>query len=139
MRQLSDIVNTREVLVVPPSCSVKKACAQMRDSGAGAVLIADDTGTLVGIFTDRDAVVKVLAKGRSAAKTKLEDVMTPEPKTLSPATTTIEALRVMWDCGFHHVPVVADGVICGIVSRKDFQACEEDRLEEEREIWEHAR
>jgi CBS domain-containing protein len=65
--------------------------------------------------------------------------MTAHPKTMPPGKTAIEALRLMWDGGFRHIPIIADGKIVGVVSRGDFQACEADRLEEERELWEHMR
>jgi CBS domain-containing protein len=96
-------------------------------------------GHLLGIFTGRDAVGRVLAAGKSAARTKLEEVMTSSPTTMSPQMTAIDALRLMWDGGFRHVPVVDSTNIVGIVSRGDFQAREADILEEERNLWEHIR
>ena len=65
--------------------------------------------------------------------------MTAEPQTLPPGKSAIEALRLMWDGGFRHIPVVDRGALVGIVSRGDFAAGEEERLEEERELWEHIR
>ena len=58
---------------------------------------------------------------------------------MPPEKTAIEALRLMWDGGFRHVPVVRDGRILGVISRGDFRGTEQDRLEEERELWEHMR
>jgi hypothetical protein len=46
---------------------------------------------------------------------------------------------MMWDGGFRHVPVVKDERLIGVVSRGDFKGCEQDRLDEERELWEHLR
>jgi CBS domain-containing protein len=93
----------------------------------------------VGIFTGRDAVGRVVAAGRNGETTTLADVMTPNPETLTPEKTAIEALRLMWDGGFRHVPIVDRGKVLGVVSRGDFQASERDRLEEERAFWEHMR
>jgi CBS domain-containing protein len=105
MRQLSDIVLNQHPLTMPASTTVVAACQQMRERRVGSVLVVGDNGRLVGIFTGRDAVERVLAPGKSATTTRLVDVMTPDPKTMGPDKTAIEALRLMWDCGFRHVPV----------------------------------
>jgi len=65
--------------------------------------------------------------------------MTTNPDTMSPEQTAIDALRIMWDGGYRHLPVVKEGRILGMVSRGDFKADEQDRLEEERNLWEHMR
>jgi len=139
MRRLSDIVFHQKPVTLPPSCSVAEASKKMRECRVGAILVVDDAGHLTGIFTGRDAVAKVLAEGKDPAATKLADVMTSEPRTMPPGKTAIEALRLMWDGGFRHIPIVEKGTLVGIVSRGDFHASEADRLEEERELWEHMR
>jgi CBS domain-containing protein len=139
MRRLSDIVCNQHPLVMRETVTVKTACEQMSERQAGSVLIAGAEGALVGIFTGRDAVRKVLAKGKSAARTKLRHVMTANPVTMTPDKTAIDALRLMWDGGFRHVPLVADGKIVGVVSRGDFKGDEQDQLDEERALWEHMR
>jgi len=111
----------------------------MRDTRAGSILVTDAHGHLLGIFTGRDAVCRVVAAGRNPEQTRLSDVMTPQPETLTPGKTTIDALRLMWDGGYRHLPVVKDEKILGIVSRGDFKADEQDRIEEERNLWEHMR
>jgi CBS domain-containing protein len=90
---------------------------------------------LLGIFTGRDAV-GVLADGKEAANTRLANVMTPDPETMPPGKNAIEALRLMQDGGFRHVPIVADGKVVGVVSKGDFRGSEQDRLDEETGIWE---
>ena len=107
----------------------------MWERRVGAVLVTDSRRFLTGIFTGRDAV-RTLAEGRSAASTPLALVMTPEPQTIGPKATAIDALRAMNDGGFRHMPIVDDGHIVGIVSRGDFQGLELDRLEEETSLWE---
>jgi CBS domain-containing protein len=104
----------------------------------GAVLVTNPKDELVGIFTGRDAV-RILAEGQDAAATLLHQVMTKNPDYLPPRHTAIDALRLMRDGGFRHVPVVREGVVIGIVSRGDFRGLEQDRLDEETGIWERIR
>lgn len=139
MRRLSDIVCNQNPLTMEQMATVKAACEQMRKRRAGSVLVTDEKGALVGIFTGRDAVCNVLAAGKSASKTTLKQVMTANPTTMSPNKTAIDALRLMWDGGFRHVPLVERGKVQGVVSRGDFKGDEHERLEEERELWEHMR
>jgi CBS domain-containing protein len=78
----------------------------------------------------------VLADGKSAAKTTLRQVMTPDPDRMPPRQTVIDALRLMRDGGYRHLPVTEGDRIVGVVSRGDFRGLEQDRLDEETEIWE---
>jgi CBS domain-containing protein len=132
---MSDIVRHQEPVTLPPKATIKDACRRMRQHRVGAVLVTEGEA-LVGIFTGRDAVHRVLAEGRSAARTKLFEVMTPNPKTLPPHKTAIDALRLMEDARIRHVPVVDEGRLLGIVSRFDFKGLELDRLDEETALWE---
>ncbi len=139
MRHLSDIVCNQHPLTLPPTSSVQDACRKMHERRVGAVLVTDGDGSLVGIFTGRDAVGRVLAAGKSAAKTRLAEVMTPNPTTMLPQKAPLDALRLMWDGGFRHVPLVDGGKLKGVVSRGDFKGSEQDRFDEERQLWEGMR
>lgn len=139
MRKLSDVIFQQHPLVLNETTSVIAACEQMRDVQAGSVLVTSDTGRLVGIFTGRDAVCRVLAEGRDLATTSLGHVMTRNPVSLSPDQTAIDALRLMWDGCFRHVPLVKGGKVLGVVSRGDFKGLEFTRHEDERDLWEHMR
>jgi CBS domain-containing protein len=78
----------------------------------------------------------VLAEGKSAWRTEQAEVMTRDPDTMAPGKTAIEALRLMEDGRYRHVPVVDGGRVVGIVSRFDFSGIELDRLYEETGLWE---
>ena len=136
MRKMSDIVRNQDPLTLPPETTVKDACRHMRDRRVGAVLVTEADGRLVGIFTGRDAVHRVLAEGKNAARTTLAEVMTPDPDTILPGNVAIEALRMMEGGRFRHLPIVDEGKIVGIVSRFDFSGMELDRLDEETGLWE---
>jgi CBS domain-containing protein len=139
MRHLSDIIVDQTPLALPATAEVQAACQLMRDRRAGSVLVCDDTGRLLGIFTGRDAVCRVLATGRSAAETQLSEVMTANPATMSPEQNAVDAMRLMWDGGFRHLPLVKGGEVVGVVSRGDFKGYELQRHDAERELWEHMR
>jgi CBS domain-containing protein len=137
-RDMAEIIRNQKPLMLPPSATVQEACKQMHVRKVGAVLVTRPGNVLAGIFTGRDAV-RVLAKGQDPAVTKLQTVMTRKPATMPPRSTAIEALRLMRDGGFRHVPVVQDGAVVGVVSRGDFRGLEQDRLDEETGIWERMR
>jgi CBS domain-containing protein len=136
MRKMSEIVRHQNPVILSQETTVKQACSRMRDRRVGAVLVTDKQGSLVGIFTGRDAVARVVAEGRDAASTKLADVMTRKPHVMEPTKSVIDALRLMQECGFRHVPVVDNGKLLGVVSHGDFRGLEQDRLEEEMRLWE---
>lgn len=136
-RRLGYIVRDQKPLLMRATDSVEKACKEMRERHIGSVLIVDEHEHLLGIFTGRDAV-KLLAKGKDGA-TKLADAMSAHPLTVTPDDKAIDALRIMSDGGFRHVPVVERGQIWGIVSRADFKGQEIDRLDEEEGLAERIR
>ena len=130
-RVMGDIVRDQRPLVLRPGTSIKEACRQMGARRVGAVLVADRERHLLGIFTGRDAVCRVLAEGLDAAATTLAEVMTKRPATMPPDKPALDALLLMQDGGFRHVPIVDNGRVVGIVSRGDFRGLEQARLDEE--------
>ena len=133
---MSDIVRNQNPVTLQPNATVREACQCMRDRRVGAILVTEADQRLLGIFTGRDAVHRVLADGKSAATTKLDEVMTRDPTTIPPGKTAIEALRLMQDGRYRHVPIVDGDKVVGIVSRYDFSGIELDRLDEETGLWE---
>ncbi len=95
----------RGVVHLSASASVREACELMATNHVGAVLVMED-GRLDGIFTERDALNRVLAARLDPDTTPLSDVMTRELITLSPQTPVTEALRLMSEIGFRHLPIV---------------------------------
>ena len=136
-RCLGLIVKDQEPLILPLEASVQHACRRMWERRVGAVLVADAKGTLTGIFTGRD-LVRAVAEGRDPAAIPLEAAMTAHPDTISCEASAIDALRLMNDGGYRHLPVVDGGRIVGIVSRGDFKGLELDRLEDETSLWERS-
>ena len=87
-----------------------------RQVGAGMVVAG---GKLVGIFTERDALFRVLAEGRDPRTTPVGEVMTRDPQTIHPDRPFVDALRMMHDGRFRHVPIVEDGRPMGMVSVRE--------------------
>lgn len=135
-RRMGDMVRRQNPGMLPQTASVQEACRMMRDRRIGATLVTDEAGRLVGLFTGRDAVARVLAEAIDPVTTPLRLVMTPRPETIGPAATPIEALRLMQDGGYRHLPIVEGGRIVGIVSMGDFSGLERARLDEETGFWE---
>jgi CBS domain-containing protein len=135
-RRMSEIVRNQSPLTLPTGATVKEACEGMRDRSVGAVLVTDKDFHLLGIFTGRDAVSRVLAEGRDSKKVTLGEVMTPDPIAMPPDKSAIDALRLMQDGGFRHVPIVDQGRIIGVVSKGDFRGIEQDQIDEETGFWE---
>ena len=136
MRKMADIIRSQNPLVLGSTTTIQEAARQMREPDVGAVLVVNHDGQLIGIFTGRDAVCHVLAEGKDAAKVTLVEVMTAAPNTMPSTHQAIEALRLMQDAHFRHLPIVDNGRVVGIVSRGDFRGEEIDRLDEENGLWE---
>jgi CBS domain-containing protein len=110
--------NRKKFFTSDPGASVSQATKLMRDKNLGALLVVSD-GRLVGIFTERDALYRVLAEGLDPNVTTLQEVMTADPMTLGPERTYGHALLVMYENGFRHIPVVENGRPVGIISSRN--------------------
>ena len=118
LRSLRSIVANQPPAIAEKSVTVLEAAVLMKQQGKGALLVVEGS-RLSGIFTERDALFRVIAAGRDPATTKLADVMTPQPQTMHPDEPFVKALRIMHKRGFRHLPVVEHGRPLGIVSARD--------------------
>lgn len=117
-RLLKDVIKSRPVMEMPPQTSVRDAARKMKQSGMGSVAITED-GRLIGIFTERDALFRVLSEGLDPETTPISAVMTKNVTTVPSSTSLTHALHLMHDFGFRHLPVVDNGVPTGMVSIRD--------------------
>lgn len=115
---IRNIMEKKKFLTAPPETTVSNAAKLMAHKNVGAVLVIEGE-RLVGIFSERDVVFRVIAQGLDAKVTKLSEVMTKEPKTLEPGRSYGHALLLMQENGFRHVPVVENGRPIGIVSSRN--------------------
>ena len=114
-QRVHDVMERKKLLIASPETSVRDAAKLMAKAKVSAVLVLENE-RLVGIFTERDAVSRVIAKDRDVKTTRLADVMTASPKTIAPDKTFGYALLLMHVNGFRHVPVVDNDRVVGIVS-----------------------
>lgn len=117
-QRVRSVMEKKKLLTAPPETTVSAAAKLMAKKNVGAIMVVQDEH-LVGIFTERDALVRVMAQGRDAKATLLADVMTTEPQTVDPSKTFGAALLMMYENGFRHVPVVEEGKVIGIVSSRN--------------------
>ncbi len=132
---IPDVIEQKHVETVRGKTSARRAAQIMREHDVGALPIVEG-GTLKGIITVNDMACRVVAAGLDPDETPVKDVMTPDPDTVGPDTSAIDALRLMQDGGYRHLPVVSGGRVCGLLSRRDFFGLEKARLDEETKLWE---
>jgi CBS domain-containing protein len=103
-------------LTLGPDTAVDVAIARMHDAEADCVLVTEGD-RLVGIFTDRDAVVKVAGKRLDGMRVR--EVMTPDPVVLRHDDPIAIAIHKMAVGGFRHIPIIEDGRPTGVVTARD--------------------
>lgn len=136
-RRLGYIIRDQNPIVLRETETVEMAAKAMREQHVGSTLVVNDCQHLIGIFTGRDTL-RLLASGMTG-KVALSYAMTPAPLSVTPDDRAIDALRIMSDGGFRHVPLVERGRIWGVVSCADFRGMEIDRLDEEEGLAERIR
>ena len=126
IRSIRTIVAGQTPITGEKGMSVVAAAQLMKLRNIGALLVVDGT-RLTGIFTERDALFRVLALQRDPAQTRIADVMTPQPQTIHPDEPFVRALQMMQEGGFRHLPVVEFERPLGMVSVRD--ALDDDMYE----------
>ncbi|MDE2198315.1 MAG: CBS domain-containing protein [Rhodospirillales bacterium] len=134
-RSVRDVIRDQAILTLPPRTSVRAATRAMADQHVGSVMVVE-RGHLAGIFTERDALTRVLAAGRDPDGTTLSDVMTHDVVTITPDRLLMHALHLMHDNGFRHVPVTDGGRPVGMISIRDALGSELAAFEREARLKE---
>ena len=117
-RTIRNIIEGQELLTTQTSTTVSKAAKLMKKRRVGAIVVLDGL-ELAGIFTERDALYRVVAEGRDPNGTTVAEVMTRNPSTVHPDSPFENALELMHVGRFRHVPVVDRGRPIGMVSSRD--------------------
>lgn len=131
-RIIGDLIAGRNLVTASKSDTVRAACRLMAEKRIGALLVIEG-GRIAGIFTERDALNKVLAGSLDPEQTRLEQVMVANPQTIRADKPLAYALQMMAEGGFRHVPVVDDdGTPRGMVSARD--ALGQDMVDLDRDL-----
>lgn len=117
-RSIRNIIEDQEIVSCPSETTVSDAALLMRQHKIGALMVVEDS-KLVGMFTERDALFRVVAEGRDTQTTRLAEVMTAHPQTIEPDKPFASALHMMHEGHYRHVPVVENGRPVGMVSARD--------------------
>jgi len=116
---LDKILEEREAVhSVGPNTPVTE-CVRAMTAGKIGALIVMDGEKLIGIFTERDALGRVLAAGLDPGSTKVSDVMTKDPYCIAPTTTVGDAMKLVTTRRFRHLPIVENGKVLAVVSSGD--------------------
>jgi len=119
-RTVFQSMSQRHVVSLGPNASVWDAACVMTRANCGSVLIVDTPGTLLGIVTERDLMTRVLAKALNPQTTTVTDIMTRNPQCVAPEILVSDAVLIMIERGFRHLPIVGPGSkILGVFSVRD--------------------
>jgi CBS domain-containing protein len=125
-----DVVRDQKLAQVPETMTVREAASLMAGRHIGAVMVMDGQ-RLIGIFTERDLMSRVVAPGLDPNTTKLAQVMTRDPDTIDGDASALDALQMMRRSGYRHLPVAKQGRIVGIISVRDLYGTVITELEED--------
>jgi CBS domain-containing protein len=118
MKQIADLIEGQILTVIEPGWTVRTAAQRMTERNIGAVAVVDH-GALAGVFSERDIMSRVVAKGLNPDDTSVDAVMTKEIVVAEPNENVDAALQKMHSIGSRHLPVVANGKLVGMISIRD--------------------
>jgi signal-transduction protein with cAMP-binding, CBS, and nucleotidyltransferase domain len=124
------VVNNQTIKSLKAENTANEAAQMMLDSHVSAVVVTDDDGNLKGIVTERDMVHRVIVTNTKSADLKLGEIMTKDPLTISPDDLAKDALELMRERRFRHLPVTENGKVVGMVSIRDLYDAAKAELEE---------
>jgi CBS domain-containing protein len=118
MCSICDLVKEQEMCVADVNDSVMEVARAMVERNIGAVPVLRD-GKLAGVFSERDLMRRIVVEGLDPESTRVGEVMTKEPLSVSPADDLERCLLLMREHGFRHLPICEDGELRGFVSLRD--------------------
>jgi CBS domain-containing protein len=125
MASIRDLISNRTIHYVQPGQTVFEAARYMVDRNVGAVPVLEET-TLVGIFSERDIMRRVVTEGRDPLTTRIADVMSTDLRTVEPSGTSEDAMCLMQTHGVRHLPVCEGRTLVGFLSLRDLLRCHLD-------------
>ncbi len=130
LRIVPDIVLKPILYSLEPTATVRKAAKTMAERSIGAIVVIEN-GVMIGIFSERDLLTRVVAKGLDPDTAVLQNVMTKDVETVTPNSTCDDAIAKMKKTHCRHLPIVDKGRVLGMVSVRDLYEAINQSLEEE--------
>jgi CBS domain-containing protein len=125
MKLIGEIIQGHPLFHVTSTASVRDVARTMSESNIGAIAVLD-AGKLVGIFSERDVVTRIVAEGRNPDETRVDSVMTKDLFVAGPDDDINAALQKMHECNCRHLPVVHRGNLVGMISIRDLLKVDDD-------------
>jgi CBS domain-containing protein len=135
MHAIRYIIRPFRLITAPPTATVMEVARVMTQARIGAIPVVED-GQIVGIFSERDLMTRVIVEGRDPHSTYVHEVMTTEVATATPHDTRNECVEKMHHLGFRHLPVVEEGRLVAMLSMRDLLS---DEIAEQGEEIRHLR
>lgn len=130
MAKVKDLIKNRETFTVQDHLTVFDVARFLVEHNIGAVPVLHDK-KLVGIFSERDIMKRVVAEARDPRTTKVTDIMTKDPVTVTPESTVEECMVLMRDHNCRHLPICESNRLWGLISLRDVLAHDIEEKEEE--------
>jgi CBS domain-containing protein len=118
-RTVFQSMSHKHVISVTPQATVRDAACVMTRESCGSVLVMEPPDSMLGIVTERDLMTRVLARGLDPDTTQVRAIMTPNPICVTPETRVSDAVVLMLERGFRHLPLVSGKKILGVFSARD--------------------
>jgi len=118
-RSVGALIGGQETISLSPQATVQEAAVLMAAHRVGAIPVMENGGHLVGLFTERDLLNRVIAKGLLPEAVQLADVMTADPITITAGASLVNGLTVMFEHRFRHLPVLDGKRLIGVLSCRD--------------------
>ncbi|MDP9267340.1 MAG: CBS domain-containing protein [Acidobacteriota bacterium] len=131
MSTIRQLLKDRETYTVDSQQTVFDVARFMVERNIGAVPVLDNRGKLVGIFSERDIMKRVLVEGKDPKKAKVSDVMTPDPLVVTADESFENCMLLMKQHGFRHLPIMDEHKLLGLVSLRDLLLHEVDEKDGE--------
>ena len=121
LREPLEHVKSPEAVDVSPEATIQAVLETMKEKRSGAVLVCEpESRKLVGIFTERDLLLRVAGQGWRYEEHQIKEVMTPDPDCLTPRDKVGFALQMMMNHGYRHIPIIRrSGKPYGLISVRD--------------------
>lgn len=126
MKQIAELIEGQNLTVIEPDLKVRQAAERMAERNIGAVAVVED-GRLAGVFSERDIMTRVVARGLNPDEVDVGSVMTKAIVVAAPGEDVSDALQKMHGIGSRHLPVVDEGKLVGMISIRDLLEVDDEQ------------